>query len=129
MNVPTIALCDCDSPMKFVDVAIPCNNKGRLAIGMVCWLLAREVLRLRGDIVRSVPWEVKPDLFFYREPEEAEAARAAAAAAAEAGAAEEAGAVEDEAANNADEWAAEVEANWTEPTGAEASSWAETEAQ
>ena len=36
------------------------------------WMLAREVLRLRGTISREVPWEVMVDLYFYRDPEEAE---------------------------------------------------------
>jgi small subunit ribosomal protein SAe len=34
------------------------------------WLLAREVLRMRGTIPRSVPWEVQVDLFFFRDPDE-----------------------------------------------------------
>ena len=51
------------------------------------WILAREVLRLRGTISREVPWTVMPDLYFYRDPEEAEKeeqekAKEAAAAAA-----------------------------------------------
>lgn len=36
------------------------------------WLLAREVLRLRGQIARENPWEIMVDLFFYRDPEEAD---------------------------------------------------------
>eukprot|EP01060_Flectonema_neradi_P034581 TRINITY_DN610_c1_g1_i1.p1 TRINITY_DN610_c1_g1~~TRINITY_DN610_c1_g1_i1.p1 ORF type:complete len:253 (+),score=73.04 TRINITY_DN610_c1_g1_i1:67-825(+) len=70
VNIPIIALCDTDSPLTHVDVAIPCNNRGTNAISMMYWLLAREVLRLRGKIVRSVEWEEKVDLFFYRDPDE-----------------------------------------------------------
>ncbi|KAF3343471.1 hypothetical protein VD0002_g6449 [Verticillium dahliae] len=70
VNIPVIALCDTDSPTEYVDVAIPTNNKGRHSIGLVWWMLAREVLRLRGTIYnRETPWEVMTDLYFYRDPE------------------------------------------------------------
>lgn len=90
-NIPVIAFCNVDSPTRFVDMAIPCNNKSPNAIGLMWWFLAREVLRLRGSISRELQWDVMPDLFFYRDPEDAEkdeqarqealAATAAAAAA------------------------------------------------
>ena len=43
VNIPVIALCNTDSPSRFVDVAIPCNNRGVQAIGTMWWMLAREV--------------------------------------------------------------------------------------
>ncbi|KAI5212021.1 ribosomal protein S2 [Aureobasidium subglaciale] len=70
VNIPVISLCDSDSPTEYVDVAIPTNNKGRHAIGLVWWMLAREVLRLRGTLPsREAEWDVMTDLYFYRDPE------------------------------------------------------------
>lgn len=72
VNLPVIAFCNTDASLRYVDIAIPCNNKGQHSIGLMWWMLTREVLRMRGSIIRDIPWEIMVDLFFYRDPEETE---------------------------------------------------------
>jgi small subunit ribosomal protein SAe len=71
VNIPVIAFVTSDNPLRFIDIAIPCNNRGTASIGLMLWFLAREVLRIRGTLPRTEPWDVMPDLFFYRDQEEA----------------------------------------------------------
>lgn len=120
-NIPVIAFADSDSPLKYVDCAIPGNNKARLSIGLLYWLLAREVLRMRGTIGRGT-WDVPVDLFFYREPEELQKLQETVT---EAPVTKEvAPAVEStfEAAEGWEGTAAPVE-GWTETTSAPAVEW------
>jgi len=72
VNIPVIAFCNTDTPLKFIDIAIPCNNKGQHSIGLLWWLLAREVLSLSGKITRELGFvidgkNIMPDLYFYRD--------------------------------------------------------------
>jgi small subunit ribosomal protein S2 len=36
-----------------VDLVIPTNNKGRRALAVIYWLLARQVLRERGELAQD----------------------------------------------------------------------------
>lgn len=79
VNIPVVAFCNTDSPLKLVDIAIPGNNKGAKSVGLLWWMLAREVLILRGQTTREHGFKLGPtekevmvDLYFYRDPEEAE---------------------------------------------------------
>ena len=69
VNIPTIALCNTDAPLDFVDVVIPCNNRVPKAIATVFWMLAREVMYLRGIIPINEDWKELVDLFIARDIE------------------------------------------------------------
>jgi len=50
VGIPTVALCSTDNEFAGVDFIIPTNNKGRRALAVIFWLLARQVLRERGAL-------------------------------------------------------------------------------
>ncbi|KAK2101880.1 hypothetical protein P7K49_019547, partial [Saguinus oedipus] len=53
VNLRTIALRNTDSPLRHVNTAITCNNNGTPSVGQMWWMLAREVLHMRGTISRK----------------------------------------------------------------------------
>ena len=63
-NIPTIAFCDIDSPMRYVDIDILTNNKGKHNIGCLFWLLTMMILHMRHTIALGHKWDVMVDLFF-----------------------------------------------------------------
>ena len=60
VNMPIIALSDTDNSTKFIDLVIPSNNRGRRSLAFIYYLLAREVLKARGDIKTNE--EFKPSV-------------------------------------------------------------------
>jgi small subunit ribosomal protein S2 len=50
VGIPVVALCSTDNEFADVDFVIPTNNKGRRALAVIYWLLARQILRERGEL-------------------------------------------------------------------------------
>lgn len=63
MGIPVVALCDTDNVPSYVDLIIPANNRGRKALALIYWLLARQVLRERGEIPLDGELPVPPEEF------------------------------------------------------------------
>jgi small subunit ribosomal protein S2 len=58
IGIPVVGLCDTNNLTSDVDVVIPTNNKGRKALSLIYWLLAREVAA-----ERSIPFNYEMDDF------------------------------------------------------------------
>ena len=50
VGVPVIALCDTNNEANFLDLMVPCNNKGKKSLGLLFWVLTKEYLKNRGQI-------------------------------------------------------------------------------
>ena len=56
-RVPIVAICDTFNETKDIDFIIPANNKGKLALATLFWILTREVLKERGKIKTDKEFE------------------------------------------------------------------------
>jgi len=63
MRIPVIALCNTFNQTKFIDLVIPCNNKGKNSLAMIFFLLSREILKIRGKIKNNEEFNLKLDDF------------------------------------------------------------------
>ena len=50
VNIPVIAICNSDNDLKYVDCAIPCNNRSNKAIALIWYLLTKAVLEVKKDL-------------------------------------------------------------------------------
>ena len=49
VGIPVIGMCDTNNMTMNIDLIIPTNNKGRKALALIYFLLAREILKLRDQ--------------------------------------------------------------------------------
>jgi small subunit ribosomal protein S2 len=66
VGIPVVALCDTENLLGNVDMVVPVNNKGRKAIALVYWLLARQILREREVIGPEDDLDILPTEFELR---------------------------------------------------------------
>lgn len=52
-GIPVIALCDSNNDFSQVDLAVPCNNRGRKSLGLIYWILANEYAKAKGYISKK----------------------------------------------------------------------------
>ena len=58
-RVPVVAMCDTFNNPKDVDFCIPMNNNGKKAVGLVLWILAREILKNKGEVKKDSDFKPK----------------------------------------------------------------------
>ncbi len=63
IGIPVVGLCDVNNETRNVDLVIPANNKGRVALATVYWLLAREVLKARQPEGTEPPFSLTVEDF------------------------------------------------------------------
>lgn len=62
-RVPVVAICNSSNETRNVDLIIPANNKGKGALATLLWLLAREILKERGEIKSDRDFKIKVEDF------------------------------------------------------------------
>lgn len=62
-GVPLIALCDTDNEVKHIDYIVPANNKGRKALALIFYILAREIMLAQGKISSYDQFQYEPSYF------------------------------------------------------------------
>jgi small subunit ribosomal protein S2 len=50
VGIPVIALCDTNNQSNYIDLVVPCNNKGKKSLGLLFYILTKEYLKLKGKL-------------------------------------------------------------------------------
>lgn len=56
IGIPIVGMCDTEHLSSYIDFIIPTNNKGRKAVSLIYYLMAREYLKNRDLIGEEVPF-------------------------------------------------------------------------
>ena len=62
VGIPVIGLCDTNNSTSNVDFVIPTNNKGRKALALIYWLMAKKTLEERGDTINYTVADFEAEL-------------------------------------------------------------------
>ncbi len=63
MGIPVIGLCDTNNQSNFIDLVVPCNNKGKKSLGLFFYVLAKEYLKKTGRIKSDEDFKYKEEDF------------------------------------------------------------------
>ncbi|MEK6816797.1 MAG: 30S ribosomal protein S2 [Nanoarchaeota archaeon] len=63
MGIPVVALCDTNNESNFLDLVVPCNNKGKKSLALFFWVLTKEYLKSRGLIKKDEDMKLSIDDF------------------------------------------------------------------
>lgn len=53
VGIPVIALCDTNNQTNYIDLVVPCNNKGKKSLALIFWIFTKEYLKARGIIKKD----------------------------------------------------------------------------
>ncbi len=62
-GIPVVALCDTNNQSNYIDLVVPCNNKGKKSLGLLFWIVAREYMLKRGIIASAEEFKYTVDDF------------------------------------------------------------------
>lgn len=63
VGIPVIALCDTNNTANYIDLVIPCNNKGKKSLGLLFMIIAQRYMLARHIIKKAEDFKYKLDDF------------------------------------------------------------------
>ncbi len=63
IGIPVIALCDTNNQTNFIDLVVPCNNKGKKSLGLLFYLITVEFMKKKGMLKKGQEPEFTVDDF------------------------------------------------------------------